>query len=160
MAWDTTLVSRLRPDSPALAHVETCARDRRPVRVPSAVLTEAAYGLQRAAERDPKFGAQLEWLHDLARGPEIEVLALDGDAGVLAGRLRALQPYPPGRGSRDERTKPERRAAWLLDLQIAATAWTAGCDLATENRRDFELIARLLSDKLGLEPLGVLASPF
>jgi hypothetical protein len=33
-----------------------------------------------------------------------------------------------------------------LDLQIAATCWTAGFDVATENRRDFESIADLIAE--------------
>jgi predicted nucleic acid-binding protein len=34
----------------------------------------------------------------------------------------------------------------VLDLQIAACAWTHGYALVTHNRRDFDVIARLIGD--------------
>ena len=39
-----------------------------------------------------------------------------------------------------------REAAWILDVQIAATAFAAGLDVATENRADFEAIAAVLRE--------------
>jgi hypothetical protein len=54
----------------------------------------------------------------------------------------------------------EHRAGWVLDIQIAACAWTHGRELATENTRDFEalreLIAKLYPDTL---PLAVAEPP-
>jgi predicted nucleic acid-binding protein len=139
--------------------VEAGARAGHPVGVPAPVLTEVTFGLARAAARDARFGAQLSWLEGLVHGPEVRVLPFDRDAGLLAGRLRALGPHPGGTGRRDPRAKPERRVAWVLDLQIAATAWVAGCDLATENRSDFARIADLLVE-IGLERLGIRDAPF
>lgn len=36
--------------------------------------------------------------------------------------------------------------AWILDIQIAATAWTEGYGVATRNRRDFELLRDLIAE--------------
>jgi len=159
IAWDTSLVSRLWPGTPALAYLEDEALAGRPLRIPAPVLTEISFGLARDAQRDARFAAQLEWIEDLLRHPKVEILAIGREAGFLAGRLRALAHHPPDRGRRDARTKPERRVSWLLDLQIAAAAWASGCDVATENNGDFEAIADLLAAKLGLEPLIVHRSP-
>jgi hypothetical protein len=38
-----------------------------------------------------------------------------------------------------------RQAAWLLDIQIAATAFASGLQVVTANQADFERIAELLS---------------
>ncbi len=38
-----------------------------------------------------------------------------------------------------------RQASWLLDIEIAATAFAAGLDVATENRADFEALADALA---------------
>ncbi len=38
-----------------------------------------------------------------------------------------------------------RQASWLLDIEIAATAFAAGLDVATENRVDFEALADALA---------------
>jgi predicted nucleic acid-binding protein len=54
-----------------------------------------------------------------------------------------MQPTPPT-GLRRAGTKPEQRAGWLLDLQIAACAWAHGHAVATDNRRDFDAISDLL----------------
>jgi len=55
-------------------------------------------------------------------------------------------PHPPGR--RDQRSKTMRQASWLLDIQIAATAFTAGLDVATANRRDFQALADALATRM------------
>jgi predicted nucleic acid-binding protein len=88
------------------------------------------------------------------------VVPLDGRAALVAGRLRARATLPvPSKG--DKRTKAQRRVAWQLDLEIAATCWAAGYDIATENRADFERIAIALADLVpGAPPLEVLPPPF
>ncbi len=70
------------------------------------------------------------------------VVSLDGRAVLVAGRLRGVLPHPPVR--RDRRSKTMRQASWLLDIQIAATAFAAGLDIATENHRDFEALGEAL----------------
>ena len=70
-----------------------------------------------------------------------------------------MQPVPPT-GARRKGVKPEQRAAWVLDIQIAACAWTQGRQIATENHHDFEalrdLIKKLYPDT---PPLAVTPSP-
>jgi predicted nucleic acid-binding protein len=85
-------------------------------------------------------------------------VALDGRAGLVAGRLRGVLPHPPGR--RDRRSKAMRRIAWLLDMEIAATAFAAGLDVATENRRDFEALSDALAALFPTAPpLAVVDDP-
>lgn len=62
----------------------------------------------------------------------------------MAGRLRALQPSPPT-GRPRAGPKPEQRAGWVLDLQIAACAWAHGHSVVTDNRRDFDAISDLVA---------------
>jgi predicted nucleic acid-binding protein len=52
------------------------------------------------------------------------------------------------------------QAAWLLDIQIGATAYAAGLDVATENRRDFETVAGALGNLFPYaEPLAIVGPP-
>jgi hypothetical protein len=54
-----------------------------------------------------------------------------------------------------------RQASWLLDMQIAATAYAAGLDVATENRADFVAISDALADLFpDAPPLVVVDGPF
>jgi predicted nucleic acid-binding protein len=53
-----------------------------------------------------------------------------------------------------------RQAAWLLDIQIAATAFASGLHVVTTNRADFEDIAELLTGLFPTSPpLQVAAGP-
>jgi predicted nucleic acid-binding protein len=117
---------------------------------------EIAYGLARAtATRD----TALVWFTRLATSDMVETLPMDAYAALLAGRLRAAHPTPPT-GLRRSGTKPDQRAGWVLDLQIAACAWAHGRELATHNRRDFAVIADLIGDLYPNVPtLQVLGPP-
>jgi predicted nucleic acid-binding protein len=101
----------------------------------------------------------LTWFVRLVASDMVEILSFDRPAAIVAGRLRAMQPTLPT-GARRKGVKPEQRAAWVLDIQIAACAWTHGRQVATENRNDFEtlrdLIAELYPDT---SPLAVTPSP-
>lgn len=141
--WDTTLASRLQPQGAVLDYVRARAADGRPVRVAAPTVLEIAYGYQRMADSDRRYRVLLDWLTDLLARDALSVIALDGRAALVAGRLRAAVPHPPPR--RDRRSKTMRRASWLLDIQIAATAFTAGLDVATENRADFESLCDALA---------------
>lgn len=105
---------------------------------------EIAYGLARAAHGSGSGDAALAWFTRLATSDLVVTLPLDAAGGVVAGRLRALAPTPPT-GLRRAGTKPEQRAGWLLDLQIAACAWAHGHTVATDNRRDFDAISNLVA---------------
>jgi predicted nucleic acid-binding protein len=146
-AWETTLVSHLRPGSEAHEHCVDRAAQGDEVAVAAGALLETAYGYELERERRPEFADFLRWLeHEVAGERLCAVIRMDGRAALVAGRLRARAPHPPARAKGDRRTKARRRAAWHLDLQIAATCWAAGFDVATENRRDFERIADLIAE--------------
>lgn len=161
-AWDTTLLSRLVPGSPAHRHCQDAVARGDPVALAAGALLEVGYGYERERERRPEFGALLRWLEEeVALRQLCSVVPLDGRAALLAGRLRALAPSPPRARRGDTRTKTRRRAAWHLDLQIAATCWAGGYDVATENRRDFERIAEILAELVPEAPrLRVSGRPF
>ncbi len=157
--WDTSVVSRLRPEGPVLEHVLNQAVAEDPVPVASVALLEVAYGYQRQI-RDPRFRALLDWLTHLLASHAFRAVSLDGRASLVAGRVRGEVPHPPETRRGDRRSKTMRQAAWLLDIQIAATAYMAGLELATENRRDFESIARALAMLFPrAEPLVVVGPP-
>jgi predicted nucleic acid-binding protein len=154
--WDTTVASRLHPQGELFAQVREQAIGGVPVRVAAPAVLEVAYGYQRMAANDVRYRHLLGWFTGLLDQQTVTVVPLDGRAALVAGRLRAMLPHPPAR--RDRRSKTMRQAAWLLDVEIAATAFAAGLDVATENRADFEL----LSDALGelfpaAPPLAVVA---
>jgi predicted nucleic acid-binding protein len=119
---------------------------------------EVVRGLQTRSAAKPGIALALTWFVRLIASDLVEILVLDRPAAIVAGRLRAMQPTPPT-GARRKGVKPEQRAGWVLDIQIAACAWTHGRQIATENRHDFEtlrdLIAKLYPDT---SPL-IVASP-
>jgi len=140
--WDTTLASRLHPHSEVLDYVVDQGADGTPVRVAAPAVLEIAYGYQRMATDDQRYGELLGWFTRLLASDVFSVVALDGRAALVAGRLRGVLPHAPG--GRDRRSKTMRQASWLLDIQIAATAFAAGLDVATENHRDFEALGEAL----------------
>jgi len=118
-----------------------------PVALAAPTVMEIAYGLSKASLRDERFLAAGAWFTRLVTGDLVIVCALDEHAALVAGKLRARHPLPPTTAQRPRKgTKPDQRAAWLLDIQIAACAWTAGAWLRTDNQHDFQLLARLLSE--------------
>jgi predicted nucleic acid-binding protein len=141
--WDTTLASRLHPQSEVLDYVIDQVAAGTPVRVAAPAVLEIAYGYQREASRDARFGELLAWFTRLLASDAFTVVALDGRAALIAGRVRAELPHPPPT-RRDRRSKTMRQASWLPDIEIAATAFAAGLDVATENRSDFEALAETL----------------
>lgn len=92
---------------------------------------------------DRRFAAALDWVRsELAFDALGTVLPLNDVAAVVAGEVRALCPFPVSR--QRGRSKAEGRASWLLDIEIASTAWVAGFNLATANRSDFDAIANAI----------------
>jgi predicted nucleic acid-binding protein len=157
LAWDTTLVSRLYPggalERSLLDHLD---RDE-PIAIAAPTAMEVITGIQATAASDPRLGPVLIWLTRVLTSSLVEILALDRAAAIVAGRLRALHPTPPT-GARRKGTKPEHRAGWVLDIQIAACAWTHGRELATENTRDFAVLRDLITDLYpDTSPLSVVA---
>jgi predicted nucleic acid-binding protein len=144
LAWDTTLVSRIYPGGALERHLLDRASADEPVAVTAPTVMEVVRGLQATAADKPVIALALTWFVRLVASDLVEVLSLDRPAAIVAGRLRAVQPTPPT-GARRKGVKPEQRAGWVLDIQIAACAWTHGRQLATENRHDFEVLRDLIA---------------
>lgn len=159
VAWDTTLVSRVYPGGALERQLLDQAGADEPVAITVPTVMEVIRGLQVRATDKSGMALALTWFVGLLASDLVEVLSLDRPAAIVAGRLRAMQPTPPT-GTRRKGVKPEQRAGWVLDIQIAACAWTHGRHIATENRHDFEclrdLIAKLYPDS---SPLIVASSP-
>jgi predicted nucleic acid-binding protein len=120
---------------------------------------ETVRGLQATAARMPEMATALRWFTGVIASDLVEILSLDRSAAILAGRLRATHPAPPT-GARRRGTKPEQRAGWVLDIQIAACAWTHGRQIATENHHDFEALSDLIATLYpSATPLAISASP-
>lgn len=155
--WDTTVASQLYPGSGHERYLlEHAAADDHIALAAPGVL-EICYGLAKAGDER---GAALRWFTRLVTSALVLVtLPLDTTSAILAGRLRASAPTPPT-GVRRSATKPEQRTGWLLDLQIAACAWSHGYALATDNRRDFAVIAGLIAELYpSVRTLEVLGPP-
>ncbi len=146
--WDTSVASGLHPDTPLYELAREAALAQEPFRVAAPTVHEIAFGLQRRAEADARFASLLGWFTDLLDAGVVEVLPLSWEAALLAGRLRANQPTPPtgDRATRSRDPKPERRVAWITDIQIAATAWLAGEDVCTADQDHFEALSYTIAD--------------
>jgi predicted nucleic acid-binding protein len=145
LAWDTTLVSRLYPGGPLERRLLDQLDLGEPIAITAPSAMEVVTGIQASAASNPRIGAALAWFTQLLTSGLVEVLALDRSAAILAGRLRALHPKPPT-GARRKGAKPEHRAGWVLDIQIASCVWTHGRELVTDNTRDFEILRDLIAD--------------
>lgn len=157
--WDTTLASRLHPQGATLDHVVDRLATGAPVKIAAPAVLEIAYGYERMAASDVRYRALLRWFTRVLASDAFEVVALDGRAALVAGRLRGARPHPPAK-RRDQRSKTMRQAAWLLDIQIASVAYAAGLDVATENRSDFLELSSSLAELFPQAPvLGVVAGP-
>ncbi len=141
--WDTTLASRLHPKGEVLDYVIDQLVEGTPVCVAAPAVLEIAYGYHRMAVDDSRYERLLSWFTRLLASDSFSVIALDGRAALIAGRLRGVLPHPPAK--RDRRSKTMRQASWLLDIEIAATAFAAGLDVATANRADFEALRDALA---------------
>ncbi|MGH2947165.1 MAG: type II toxin-antitoxin system VapC family toxin [Solirubrobacteraceae bacterium] len=107
---------------------------------------EVAYGYELKATEDPRYRRLLAWFAGLVASGSFNVVPLDGRAAIVAGQMRARSRHPPPRRRGDPRSKTMRQASWLMDVEIAATAFAAGLDVATDNGGDFELLSDLLAE--------------
>lgn len=144
--WDTSVASGLHPDSELFGVAGEAALEGEPVLLAAATVAEIAYGLERKAA-DARFAEALAWFTELLRLGAVEVLPLTREGALLSGLLRATHPVPPSSGKRDTRSKPERRIAWINDIQIAATAWLRAEPVCTRDEGHFEFLANAIADR-------------
>jgi hypothetical protein len=90
--WDTTLASRLHPHGEVLDYVIDQVAEGTPVRVAAPAVLEIAYEYQRMAAGDARYGELLSWFTRLLVSDAFSVVALDGRAALVAGRLPACCP--------------------------------------------------------------------
>lgn len=146
-AWDTSVASRAGARHAALLkhHLAT----ETPVALPAPTVQEMARGLQlRAVQGNADRG--FEWLAALVAHSLVRIVPFAATSAVLAGRLLAVHPHPPTHNHRRPGTRAQQRAAWALDIQIAACAFAGGYGVLTENVDDFgvlrDAIAGLVPD--------------
>jgi predicted nucleic acid-binding protein len=145
-AWDTTRMSRVYPGGELEKELLRRARDDDHVAVASPTVMEVIRGLEASARHDERMASALAWFIRLTASGLFETLPLDRASAILAGRLRASHPVPPTGARRRGGTKPEQRAGWVLDIQIAACAWIHGRAVVTDNARDFEALRDAISE--------------
>ena len=157
--WDTSVASGLHPEAPLFELASKAALADAPFLLASPTVQEISFGLERHADAD--FAALLGWFKELFAAGVLEVLPLSWEAALLAGQLRAMLPIPPSGGSRRDRgAKPERRVAWIADIQIAATAWLVGEPVCTADQDHFEALAGTIATLFPVEPpLRVIPPP-
>lgn len=136
--WDTTVVSRVAPTD--RHHGLLAARIAGNVRF--SLTAPTVQEVIRGAATEP---AALRWYGALLGNPLLDVLVLDADAADLAGRLQASLPHPPATARRRSGHRTQQRLGWLMDIQIAACAYTNGYAITTENRHDFEVLRDLIA---------------
>jgi predicted nucleic acid-binding protein len=86
----------------------------------------------------------------------VHVIPFDDASATLAGRLLAQLPHRPTGERRHEGTRARQRAAWALDVQIAACAFAAGYGVLTENVDDFAALRAAIAELLpDVPPLAV-----
>lgn len=158
--WDTSVASQLHPGARYAKLLTAVAQSDAPIMVTAPTVVEVTYGFARQVSAKPAAARDLAWYRTLFAGPFARVLPLDAPASILAGEIRARHSLPPAVARSDARTKPDRRVAWVLDILIAATAWTAGYGIAARNRSDFEVLRDLIEELYpGVTPLVVVDPP-
>jgi predicted nucleic acid-binding protein len=157
--WDTSVASRLGPEGSHIEVATAAALAQEPIKLAAPTVAEISYGLQRRAG-EPSFANAMRWFAEILRAEMVEVLPVTREVALLAGRLRALHPVAPSSRRGDGRSKPERRVAWVTDIQIAACAWLNGEPVCTADLAHFTVlgdgIARLYPDE---GPLELLSAP-
>jgi predicted nucleic acid-binding protein len=156
--WDTSVASGLRPEGALFNAAAAAALAGEPIRLAAPTVAEISYGLQRRSDEEA-FANALSWFAEVLRAGLLEVLPVSREAALLFGRLRALHPSPPASRRGDGQSKPERRVAWVTDIQIAACVWLHGDALCTADHSHFRLlgegIATLFPGEGALEILPV-----
>lgn len=149
-AWDTSVASRIAGDDRHAPLLAAHSGAGVPIAIPAPTIQEIVRGLVMPAATQARAQRKLRWFAHLFRDPLTIVVPFDRRAAELAGRLTARHPHPPTRSLRRGGTRAQQRAAWALDVQIAACAFAGGYGVLTENVDDFAIlrdaIAELLPD--------------
>lgn len=156
--WDTSVASGLHPESQLFDLATKMALDGEPVLLAAATVAEISFGLKRKSE-DPRFADALAWFTETLRAGAIEVLPLGREGALLTGRLRAAHPVPPSASRGDKRSKPERRIAWVNDIQIAASAWLRAEPICSKDQSHFQFLADAIAEEFPGEGELELAPP-
>lgn len=143
--WDTSVASKLRPEGTLIELATRAALAQEPIKLAAPTVAEISYGLQRRSQ-EPAFVNALSWFAEIVRAELLEVLPVSREAALLAGRLRALRPAAPASRRGGSRSKPERRVAWVADIQIAACAWLNGEAICTADQQHFGLLGEGISE--------------
>lgn len=157
--WDTSVASRLHPESELFEFAAARALEGEPILVAAATVAEISYGLKRKDE-DPRFADALAWFDEILDAGGLGVLPLTREGAQAAGLLRAIHPVPPSSDKRDKRSKSDRCVAWINDIQIAVSAWLRAEPICTKDRRHFEFLSKSLAERYpGTGKLEVLSPP-
>lgn len=158
--WDTSVASGLRPDSSLFELATEAALAGEPVRIAAPTVAEIFFGLEQCS-KDERFVEALRWFIEIINAELLEVLPVTPETAMLAGRLRAIHPVAPtSRRRADNRSKPERRVAWVADIQIAACAWLQGEGVCTADKGHFEILGEAISQLFPTETsLEILSAP-
>ncbi len=154
LAWDTTLLSRVRPGSDDLDLVMDRWATGDPVATPATAVHEVAYGLAQAD--DPRATTMLALMRGSIEVGALTVLPFDAAAAILAGEVLALRPDPPP-APRDRRQRARRRIAWHMDVHIATTAYVHGYGVLTANVSDHMAVREAIATVLPGAPLLTVA---
>lgn len=149
-AWDTSVASRVAVGERHAPLLDAHLRGGVPLALPAPTVQEIVRGLATPARHQIRARRKLRWFAHLFRDPLTIVVPFDHRGAELAGHLLARHPHPPTRNHRRHGTRAQQRAAWALDVQIAACAFAGGYGLLTENVDDFadlrDAIAELLPE--------------
>jgi predicted nucleic acid-binding protein len=157
--WDTSVASSLHPESRLFEFAAAKAMEGEPVLIAAATVAEISYGLKRKDE-DPRFADALAWFGEVFEAGGLEVLPLTRQGAQVTGLLRAIHPLPPPPGKKDRRSKPDRRVAWVNDIQIAVSAWLRAEPVCTMDQSHFESLSRALAEQYpGTGELEVISPP-
>jgi predicted nucleic acid-binding protein len=155
-AWDTSVASRVHIGERHALLLDTHRSAGVPVAIPAPTIQELVRGLSAPTVDRERARPKLRWFRGLLRHPLTIVIPFDREAAELAGRLLARHPHPPTRNHRREGTRAQQRAAWALDIQIAACAFAGGYGVLTENVDDFGVLRSAISELVpDVPPLAV-----
>jgi len=155
-AWDTSVASRAHGSGRHAERLEAHLLARQPIVLPAPTVQEVVHGLHAHLRFDAAFHSSADWFAALLEHTLVRVLPFDCASAVLAGRLLASLPLPPTGRRRREGTRARQRAAWALDVQIAACAFAGGYGVLTENVEDFAVLRDAIAEMLpAVPPLAI-----